>query len=109
MESLREDILDAFTEEQVEEIERHLDGGDLFEFLTDILDEWNGDDVDELLELLETQLGEVGIDLKTEAKSEDDDDGEEPEEDDDDDVDADADEDEDDEVDEDFVDDEDEP
>jgi hypothetical protein len=105
MESLREDILDAFTEEQVEEIERRLDGGDLFEFLTDILDEWNGDDVDELLELLETQLGEVGIDLKTEAKSEDDDDSEEPEEDDDDD----ADEDDEDEVDEDFVDDEDEP
>lgn len=103
MESLREDILDAFTEDQVEEIERRLDGGDLFEFLTDILDEWDGDDVDELLELLETQLGEVGIDLKTESKSEEDD-GEEPEEDDDDDVDE---EDEvDDEVDEDFVDDE---
>ena len=106
MESLREDILDAFTEEQVEEIERRLDGGDLFEFLTDILDEWNGDDVDELLELLETQLGEVGIDLKFEQKSEDDD-GEEPEEDDD------AGEGEDDEVDEDvdedFVVDEDEP
>jgi hypothetical protein len=106
MESLREDILDAFTEEQVEEIERRLDGGDLFEFLTDILDEWNGDDVDELLELLETQLGEVGIDLKTEAKSEDED-GDEPEEDEEDEVDDDDEVD--DEVDEDFVDDEDEP
>jgi hypothetical protein len=106
MDSLREDILDAFTEEQVEEIERRLDGGDLFEFLTDILDEWNGDDVDELLELLETQLGEVGIDLKFEQKS-DDEDGEEPEEDDaaggdDEDID-------DEDVDEDFVVDEDEP
>lgn len=107
MESLREDILDAFTEEQVEEIERRLDGGDLFEFLTDILDEWNGDDVDELLELLETQLGEVGVDLKIESKS-DDEDGEEPEEDDDDEVEDDE-VDEEDEVDEDFVDDEDEP
>ncbi len=106
MESLREDILDAFTEEQVEEIERRLDGGDLFEFLTDIIDEWNGDDVDELLELLETQLGEVGIDLKIESKSEDED-GEEPEEDDDEDVDDE--EPDDDEVDDDFVDDEDEP
>jgi hypothetical protein len=106
MESLREDILDAFTEEQVEEIERRLDGGDLFEFLTDILDEWNGDDVDELLELLETQLGEVGIDLKIESKSEDDD-GEEPEEDEEDEVDEDDADDE--EVDEDFVDDENEP
>ena len=67
-ESLREDILEAFTEEQVEEIERRLDNGDFYEFLTDVLDEWNGDDVDELFELLETQLGEVGIDLKTEPK-----------------------------------------
>jgi hypothetical protein len=70
-ESLREDILEAFTEDQVEEIERRLDNGDFFEFLTDVLDEWSGDDVDELFELLETQLGEVGIDLKTEAKVED--------------------------------------
>jgi hypothetical protein len=69
-ESLREDVMEAFTEEQVEEIERRLDNGDLYEFLTDVLDEWGGDDVDELLELLETQLGEVGIDLKTDAKGE---------------------------------------
>ena len=69
-ESLREDVMEAFTEEQVEEIERRLDNGDLYEFLTDVLDEWGGDDVDELLELLETQLGEVGIDLKTDTKNE---------------------------------------
>ena len=67
-EALREDILEAFTEEQVEEIERRIDSGDFFEFLTDVLDEWSGDDVDELFELLETQLGDVGIDLKYEAK-----------------------------------------
>src|SRR5205823_13091181 len=66
-ESLREDILEAFTEDQVEEIERRLDNGDFFEFLTDCLMEWGGDDADELFELLETQLGEVGIDLKFEA------------------------------------------
>src|SRR5678810_931591 len=64
-ESLREDILEAFNEDQVEEIERRLDNADFYEFLTDVLDEWGGDDVDELFELLETQLGEVGIDLKT--------------------------------------------
>jgi len=69
-ESLREDILEAFTEDQVEEIERRLDNGDFCEFLTDVMDEWSGDDVDELFELLETQLGEVGIDLKTDAKTE---------------------------------------
>jgi hypothetical protein len=82
-ESLREDVLEAFTEEQVEEIERRLDNGDFFEFLTDVLDEWNGDDVDELFELLETQLGEIGIDLKTDAKSEEDEDEEEESEEDD--------------------------
>jgi hypothetical protein len=73
-ESLREDVLEAFNEEQVEEIERRLDNGDFFEFLTDVLDEWSGDDVDELMELLETQLGEVGIDLKTDEKNEGDED-----------------------------------
>ena len=69
-ESLREDVLEAFTEDQVEEIERRLDNGDFFEFLTDCLMEWSGDDVDELFELLETQLGEVGVDLKYEAANE---------------------------------------
>ncbi len=88
-ESLSEDILEAFTEEQVEEIERRLDNGDFYEFLTDVIDEWSGDDVDELMELVETQLGEIGIDIKTEEKGEDDD------------VDDDADEDEDEEDDED--------
>ena len=77
-ESLREDVMEAFTEEQVEEIERRLDNGDLYEFLTDVLDEWGGEDVDELLELLETQLGEVGIDLKTDTKAAADDDSDEP-------------------------------
>ena len=68
METLREDILEAFTEEQVEEIERRLDTGDFFEFLTDLLDEWSGDDADELLELIDTQLGDVGVDLKFEKR-----------------------------------------
>src|SRR5882757_895051 len=67
-ETLREDLLEAFTEEQVEEIERRLDNGDFFEFLTDMLDEWSGDDVDELFELLDTQLGDVGIDVKFDKK-----------------------------------------
>ena len=78
-ESLREEVLEAFSEEQVEEIERRLDSGDFFEFLTDVLDEWGGDDADELLELLETQLAEAGIDMKTDARATE---GEEEEEDD---------------------------
>jgi hypothetical protein len=36
--------------------------------LTDLLDEWSGDDADELLELLDTQLGDVGVDLKFEKR-----------------------------------------
>lgn len=67
-ESLREDVLEAFSEEQVEEIERRLDNADFFEFLSDVLDDWNGDDADELFELLETQLADVGVDLKYEAR-----------------------------------------
>lgn len=67
-ETLREDILEAFTEEQVEEIERRLDSGDFYEFLTEMLDEWSGDDVDELFELLDAQLGDIGVDIKFEKK-----------------------------------------
>src|SRR5258708_20699998 len=68
IETLREDILEAFSEEQVEEIERRLDTGDFFEFLTDLLDEWSGDDADELFELLATHLGDVSVDLKFEKR-----------------------------------------
>jgi hypothetical protein len=94
-ESLREDIIEAFSEEQVEEIERRLDNGDFFEFLSDVLDEWGGDDVEELFELLETQLGDLGIDLKYEPREEDDEEAEEDESADADDEDDDEDEDED--------------
>ena len=80
-ETLREDILEAFTEDQVEDIERLLDSGDFFEFLTDMLEDWSGDDVDELFDLLETSLGEIGIDFKHAAPAPDAaDDAAEPEE-----------------------------
>ena len=74
-ETLREDIVDAFTEEQIEEIERRLDNGDFYEFVREMLEEWSEDDVDELFELIETQLGDIGIDIKydTEAVSEEED------------------------------------
>jgi hypothetical protein len=91
-EALREDILEAFTEEQVEEIERRIDSGDFFEFLTDVLDEWSGDDVDELFELLETQLGDLGVDLKYEPREEEEEDVEDDADVDDDDDDDDVDE-----------------
>lgn len=75
--------MDAFSEDQIEEIERRLDHGDMFEFLTDILDEWGGEDADELMELIEAQLGEVGIELKVDAKDEEEDEEEDEEPDDD--------------------------
>lgn len=110
-ETLREDILEAFSEEQVEEIERRLDTGDFFEFLTDVVDEWSGDDVEELFELLETHLGDAGIDLKYEVKEgageDDEDEEDDDDEDDDDDFDDEDDDDFDDEDDDDVDDDDD--
>jgi hypothetical protein len=95
--TLREDIMEAFTEEQVEEIERRIDSGDFYDFLSEMLDEWSGEDVDELFELLESALVDVGIDLKyarTTGEEEEEEDEAEPDEDDDegddDDEDADA-------------------
>ncbi len=65
-ETLRDDILDSFSEDQVEEIERRIDT-DFYDFLGDALEEWSGEDVDELLDLLESQLADVGIELKFES------------------------------------------
>jgi hypothetical protein len=81
--TLREDIIEAFPEEQVETVEQMLGGADFTELLSDILDEWSGEDVDELFELLETQLGDHGIDLKYYSSEDDDDEEEEDDEDDD--------------------------
>jgi hypothetical protein len=75
-ETLREDVMDAFSEEQIEEIERRIDGGDFYDFIGDTLEEWDGDDVDELFELLESHLTDVGIELKMDPPDPD----EEPEE-----------------------------
>lgn len=63
-EALQVDIFEAFPEEQVETLEQMLADGDLMLMLGELLEEWSGDDVDELFELLETQLGDHGIDLK---------------------------------------------
>ena len=76
-ETLREDVLDVFSDEQVEEIERRIDT-DFYDFLGDALDEWGGEEVDELLDLMESHLADVGIELKFEGVE--DDDGEEDEE-----------------------------
>jgi hypothetical protein len=92
-EALREEIFEAFPEEMIESLEQVLGDGDFMAFISEILDEWGGDDVDELFELLETQLGDQGVDLKyhtadddeeEEAEEEDDDEEEDEEEEDDD-------------------------
>lgn len=82
-ETLREDVMDAFSEEQIEEIERRIDGGDFYDFIGDTLEEWDGDDIEELFELLESHLSDVGIELKydaAESEEEEEEDEEEEEE-----------------------------
>jgi hypothetical protein len=64
IEALQVDIFETFPEEQVETLEQMLADGDLMVMIGELLEEWSGDDVDELFELLETQLGDHGIDLK---------------------------------------------
>ncbi|MCS6856569.1 MAG: hypothetical protein N2515_08585 [Deltaproteobacteria bacterium] len=75
-EALLEDIISAFTEEQIEDIERRIDSSDFKEFVSEILNEWSGEDVDELFELLEDHLGEAGIEIKYELDEEDEDEDE---------------------------------
>lgn len=82
--TLREDIIEAFTDDHVEELERRLDSGDFYEFLSDVLDEWAGDEVDELFEILEQALTDVGVEVKYSDPDDDDDEEEEEEADDDD-------------------------
>lgn len=82
VDSLRDDLVGAFSDDDVEEIERRIDSGDFYDFISEILDEWSGEDFDELLELLEAQLSDADVDLKYTAPEEDD---EEEEDDDDDD------------------------
>ena len=88
--TLREDIAGVFSDEQIEEIERRIDSGDFHDFLAEILDEWSVEDVDELMELLEGQLADAGIDLKYTAQDLDDEDDEDDEEDEEDEEDDDA-------------------
>lgn len=83
-ETLREDVMDAFSEEQIEEIERRIDSGDMYDFISDAIEEWDGDDVDELFELLETHLSDLGVELKYKSQELDDEEEEEAVEEDDD-------------------------
>jgi hypothetical protein len=87
IDALREDLVSVFSDDDVEAIERRIDSGDFYDFISEILDEWSGEDLDELMELLETQLTDANVDLKYTALEKDDsadsnsvDEDEEPEE-----------------------------
>ena len=82
IDALREDLVSVFSDDDVEEIERRIDSGDFYDFITEILEEWSGENLDELMELLETQLADADVDLKYTAPENDDsdDDAEEEEE-----------------------------
>lgn len=62
-ETLREDLIEVFTDEQVEGIEQRIDAADIYEFISAILDQWSGEDVEELFELIETEFTEADIAL----------------------------------------------
>jgi hypothetical protein len=72
IDALREDMVGVFTDDDIEEIERRIDSGDFYDFITEILEEWSGEDLDELMELLETQLADADVDLKYTAPENDD-------------------------------------
>jgi hypothetical protein len=82
IDALREDLVGVFSDDDIEEIERRIDSGEFYDFITEILEEWSGEDLDELMELLETQLADADVDLKYTAPENDDsdDDVEEEEE-----------------------------
>ena len=64
VDTLREDIMEAFKDDDIEEIERRIDSGEFYEFVSDVLEEWAGDEVEELFEMLEQLLADVGVELK---------------------------------------------
>ena len=64
IDALRDDLTSIFTDDDIEEIERRIDSGDFYDFISEIVDEWSGEDLDELMELLETQLADADVELK---------------------------------------------
>jgi hypothetical protein len=72
IDALREDLVSVFSDDDIEEVERRIDSGDFYDFITEILEEWSGEDLDELMELLETQLADADVELKYTAPENDD-------------------------------------
>jgi len=93
-EALSEDLVKAFSDEQVDEIEKRLSSGDFPDFINEILEEWGMDDVDNLFETLETRFTEIDIEIRFEDIRTEEDEEEEEEEVDDEELDESLDEDE---------------
>jgi hypothetical protein len=93
-EALSEDLVKAFSDEQVDEIEKRLSSGDFPDFINEILEEWGMDDVDNLFETLETRFAEIDIEIRFEDIRTEEDEEEEEEEVDDEELDESLDEDE---------------
>jgi hypothetical protein len=72
IDALREDLVSVFSDDDIEEVERRIDSGDFYDFITEILEEWSGEDLGELMELLETQLADADVELKYTAPENDD-------------------------------------
>ena len=72
--SLRDDLVDMFSDDQVEEIERRLDTDDFLDFLDQIIEEWSEEESGVMLDLMTERLGEIGIALTVEDEDDDDDD-----------------------------------
>ena len=87
LDTLREDLYNSFSDADIEELDLRVDSGDFLELLQDIIDEWSGDDEDELMDLLETELSDIEVELRYESdnpdSSDDDDDDDEDTDDDD--------------------------
>jgi len=74
LDTLREDLYNSFSDADIEELDLRVDSGDFLELLQDIIDEWSGDDEDELMDLLETELSDIEVELRYEADNPDADD-----------------------------------
>ena len=77
IDALREDLVSVFSDDDIEEIERRIDSGDFYDFVTEILEEWSGEELEELMELFETQLADADVELKYTAPENDDSDEDE--------------------------------
>ena len=62
--SLYDDIRDCFTDEQVDQIEDVLESGDIGEAIDEIVTEWNAEDVDDLMESIETYFADSNIEIQ---------------------------------------------